>query len=388
MGGAGFGFGVPQGAAGPSHGPPGGGQGGTPMTLQDTVMGMMDAITQSTVHTNQRFAQFADHMGYMQQQNAQHMHQLGQAMQQGMGKGSGDDAGGYRALKPKKEITAITADNAAALMMELDQFEVDMGELGVHLQTEAAYRQLRAMCSGKARDVIDLEVEVPQGKALKLALDDAVSRNVGKAQRDFCGARLYSHMVQALEKSVRLTPDKRCEIAQDKYSEARMLGDTVADAEVFLCKWRQARRLMYKEDLVEKTAKEMFEYYQQFNITPEGLQELLKMCENRDKALRIEFMNHRISASVYEHIMGCKPVPDTLDEMIAEIEVWIRKKSCPQRKTMASHGVIRVMEGGKPVFVVNDDETFVIENTAGDAEMLKVDNTWTEGITKEGLVTI
>ena len=62
MGGAGFGFGMPQGAAGPPHGPPGGGQGGTPMTMQDTVMSMMDAITQSTMHTNQRFVQFADHM--------------------------------------------------------------------------------------------------------------------------------------------------------------------------------------------------------------------------------------------------------------------------------------------------------------------------------------
>ena len=37
---------------------------------------------------------------------------------------------------------------------------------------------------------------------------------------------------------------------------------------------------------------------------------------------------------------------------------------------------------------IKPEETFVIENTAGDAEMLKVDNTWTEGITKEGLVTI
>ena len=55
-------------------------------------------------------------------------------------------------------------------MLELDQFGVDLGELGVHLQTEAAYRQLRAQCSGKARDVLDLELGMPCGKSLKLAL--------------------------------------------------------------------------------------------------------------------------------------------------------------------------------------------------------------------------
>ena len=123
-------------------------------------------------------------------------------------------------------------------MQELDRFEVDLGELGVHLQTEAAYRQLRAQCSSKAREVLDLELEMPVGKSLKIALNDAVYRRAGSAQRDYCGGRLYRHCVSALENSARLTASRRNEIAQALYAEARMVHDSVADAEMFLCKWR------------------------------------------------------------------------------------------------------------------------------------------------------
>ena len=213
--------------------------------MQDSIHMYMQQMAASSMNTDQRLNQLGDHLGFMSQQNMA-MFQQNQTLMQQMNtnrSGSGDDSGGYRTLKPRKEITAITADNVQALMEELDQFEVDLGELGLHLQTEQAYRQLRAMCTGKARDVIDLEI-VAGGKALKLDLDIAIAQNLGKPARDTCGAKLYRHMVDALEKSVRLTPDKRCEIAQNLYSEARMLGDTVSDAEVFLCKWRKARRLM------------------------------------------------------------------------------------------------------------------------------------------------
>ena len=51
----------------------------------------------------------------------------------------------------------MTAESVEGLMIELVQFEVDMGELGVPLQSEAAFRQLRAVVTGKARDVLDLD---------------------------------------------------------------------------------------------------------------------------------------------------------------------------------------------------------------------------------------
>ena len=127
------------------------------------------------------------------------------------GAGSSQDLGaqGDSALKPKKEITSVTAADAKTLMMELDSFLVDLGELGIVETSEAAYRQLRAMCVGKARDVLDLEVENASGKALKSQLDAMAQGGAPRAQRDYVGARLFMHCVQQLELSVRLTPAKR-----------------------------------------------------------------------------------------------------------------------------------------------------------------------------------
>ncbi len=71
--------------------------------------------------------------------------------------GSRDGNQGYRALKPKKDMTRISADNARILMTELMQFEVDLNELGLVCMSGAAYRQLRAMCEGKANDVLNIE---------------------------------------------------------------------------------------------------------------------------------------------------------------------------------------------------------------------------------------
>ena len=50
--------------------------------------------------------------------------------------------------------------------------------------------------------------------------------------------------------------------------------------------------------------------------------------------------------------------------MITEIDVWIRKKSSPQKKTMGSHGVIRVMESRGPATVVVGDDVYHIDNTS------------------------
>ena len=60
-------------------------------------------------------------------------------------------------------MTSITAENARGLMNELAQFEIDLGEIGAPLRSEEAYRQLRAMSTGKANDVLALEVEYEQG---------------------------------------------------------------------------------------------------------------------------------------------------------------------------------------------------------------------------------
>ena len=95
-----------------------------PLTMEQ----MMQVLGASVLNTNQT-------VGY-----------LAQTLQQNAGGSAGSGSQGYRALKPKKELVSLSADNARTLMTELMQFEVDLGELGVAVTSEAAYRQLRAMC--------------------------------------------------------------------------------------------------------------------------------------------------------------------------------------------------------------------------------------------------
>ena len=57
---------------------------------------------------------------------------------------------GYPALRPKKDMVKVTAESARALMMELSQFDVDLNALGLHVLSEAAYRQRRSVAVGKA----------------------------------------------------------------------------------------------------------------------------------------------------------------------------------------------------------------------------------------------
>ena len=71
-----------------------------------------------------------------------------------------------------------------------------------------------------------------------------------KDQRDNIGGRLYAFLVGHLQKAVRLTPERRLQIAESVYAEATMQGDSVAEAELFLSKWRRARHLMFKEGVV------------------------------------------------------------------------------------------------------------------------------------------
>ncbi len=70
---------------------------------------------------------------------------------------------GYRALKPKRDITCITGEGAKSLMLEQVRFTIDLGELGINVKSEAAYRQLRAVRMGHARDTVELTLSHPTG---------------------------------------------------------------------------------------------------------------------------------------------------------------------------------------------------------------------------------
>ena len=73
---------------------------------------------------------------------------------------------GYRALKPKKELTTITGVTPSHLLKELMQFKMDLEEIGVRQASEAAYRQLKAQCVGRAKDTIGYILV--QGEGLRL----------------------------------------------------------------------------------------------------------------------------------------------------------------------------------------------------------------------------
>ena len=67
-----------------------------------------------------------------------------------------------------------------------------MGELGVNLNSEAVYRQLKAAVHGKAREVLDLEqVRGAQITMLLTNLDAAVTAGAPRQTRDTIGGELY-----------------------------------------------------------------------------------------------------------------------------------------------------------------------------------------------------
>ena len=128
----GFGMGMPQ------QGPP--------QSMQETVEMLITAMGQSVINSNAQVGNLAQLIAQNHRESSSN--------------------GGYRALKPKKDLTRLGCDNARACMTEFYQFEVDLNELGVVPQSEAAYRHLRAMVEGKARDVCDLATV--QGQGMKL----------------------------------------------------------------------------------------------------------------------------------------------------------------------------------------------------------------------------
>ena len=114
-----------------------------PQQGPELVYNLINALGQSAAEANQNVA-------YLAQVMAQHP--------RGGNRGGDDraDRFGYRSLKPKKDLQKVTAHDAKTLMMELLDLEVDLGEIGTPIQSEAAYRQLRSLSSGRARDIIDL----------------------------------------------------------------------------------------------------------------------------------------------------------------------------------------------------------------------------------------
>jgi len=153
----------------------------------------------------------------------------------GVGSGGRQDAAqqGYRGLKPKKDFTKITAESPKKLMQEIYQLEIDFGEIAVRPHSESGYRHLKAQSEGKAREIIDLALVEEPDNSIRLRLEYGKERGMPQRDCDVLGGRLYMSLVAKLEDCVRLTPEKRQQIAFAVDHEARMHDDTPAEAEVF-----------------------------------------------------------------------------------------------------------------------------------------------------------
>ena len=84
-----------------------------------------------------------------------------------------------------------------------------------------------------------------RARALALLEKAASNPNVGQVQRDQVGTWLIRQVSAQLERAAHLTPERRVRIALDIDAEAVMHGDTAADAEVFLTKWRRGRYVLH-----------------------------------------------------------------------------------------------------------------------------------------------
>ena len=109
-------------------GPPG------PQEFLNAIQMGMQNLTMNAMNTNQQMAGLANQVGILRAEaserdearDAQHAAALAGGMLGGGGGARDGGDAGYRALKPKKEMTKVNAEDARKLMTEMAQFEVDL----------------------------------------------------------------------------------------------------------------------------------------------------------------------------------------------------------------------------------------------------------------------
>ena len=98
-------------------------------------------------------------------------------------------------------------------MLEFVQFEIDLGELGVTPRTEPGYRQLRASCTGRARDIVASVLTSARGATWHQTLEKLAGMAAPEEHRNDASGQLYALLIQVLEDALRLTPERRVSIA-------------------------------------------------------------------------------------------------------------------------------------------------------------------------------
>ena len=247
---------------------------------------------------------------------------------------------GFRALKPKREITGITATSQKQLMLEQVQFEIDLGELGISPRSEAGYRQLRSCCTGNARDIFELSIVTGNGLIGANGLENMRAQGFPQVQLNQQASLLYDYIMLALEDGLRLTPERKIALAHEIYGEAKMLNDSAQEAEVFLQRWRRGRYIMHKFQLLPDRVQFSNDLVAQ-GVPPHIVGQVANMMIQNDRRELNELLEHRLAPSVYAFIRGQPDEIETVDQVITLVQRWLetqRRFSTTTAQISAVHG--------------------------------------------------
>jgi len=134
------------------------------------------------------------------------------------------------------------------------------------------------------------------------------------------------YCVGKLEDACRLANAKRVEIAMEIDSEAKMNADTVAEAELFMERWRKSRFLLLKEGLIPVSPQVVVDRMGQEGNSAEFTDFVYRQLDVAYQKEITRFMEKRVSASVMEFMYERQPIPRTLDDMMACVDLWVEKQ--------------------------------------------------------------
>ena len=111
-------------------------------------------------------------------------------------------------------------------------------------------------------------------------------------------------------------------------SEARMLGDTAADAEVFISKWRKARYVLHTAGLIPDL-EALYGRTLYAGIGAGDIGVVQASLEIQARKEMNDMMDRRLSPSVFEFIkqMPMANQPRTCDEVIGVLAQWIESQN-------------------------------------------------------------
>ena len=223
---------------------------------------------------------------------------------------------------------------------------------------------MRASTTGKAREVLDLE-QVNGGNVTQLLVQLNYVVNAGQPRqvRDQVGGDLYIACCHALALAVRLTPAKRLEIAERVDAEAKMHHDTVAEAEAFLGRWRRARHLLYREQLVGPPSQYVEQQMLAAGTDVLVVNAVVQQLRSSERREMNKFLEERISPSIYSLIKsreGTPEEPQNVEQAMQFVERWI-----------VMHRSAQHAKGGR-VGAVNADGSSDLGNQSGAGSLADV----------------